>query len=57
MIVPSDPEGGFVPQRFSQLELNKRTIVYVINPDKQSLSDSLEFQVSDSLGNTGPSNL
>ncbi|TWW63720.1 FRAS1-related extracellular matrix protein 1 [Takifugu flavidus] len=49
--------GGFVPQRFSQLELSKRTIVYVINPDKQSLSDSLEFQVSDTLGNTGPSHL
>uniref|UniRef100_H3CI90 Fras1 related extracellular matrix 1a n=1 Tax=Tetraodon nigroviridis TaxID=99883 RepID=H3CI90_TETNG len=47
--------GGFVPRRFSQLELNKRTIVYVIDPDKPSLSDSLEFQVSDALGNTGPS--
>ncbi|KAM9335623.1 FRAS1-related extracellular matrix protein 1a [Symphorus nematophorus] len=47
--------GGFVPQRFSQVELNKRTIVYVINADSESLSDSLEFTVSDPLGNTGPS--
>ncbi|XP_045921786.1 FRAS1-related extracellular matrix protein 1a [Micropterus dolomieu] len=47
--------GGFVPQRFSQMELNKRTIAYIINPDRESLSDSLEFRVSDPLGNTGPS--
>ncbi|XP_068443909.1 FRAS1-related extracellular matrix protein 1a isoform X1 [Clinocottus analis] len=46
--------GDFVPQRFSQIELNKRTIAYIINPDRESLSDSLEFTVSDSLGNTGP---
>ncbi|XP_029310735.1 FRAS1-related extracellular matrix protein 1a isoform X2 [Cottoperca gobio] len=49
--------GGFVPQRFSQMELNKRTISYIINPDRESLSDSLEFTVSDSLGNTGPSHI
>ncbi|XP_027143924.1 FRAS1-related extracellular matrix protein 1a isoform X2 [Larimichthys crocea] len=49
--------GGFVPQRFSQMELNKRTIVYIINPDRESLSDSLEFSVSDPLGNTGPSHI
>ncbi|XP_037613686.1 FRAS1-related extracellular matrix protein 1a isoform X1 [Sebastes umbrosus] len=46
--------GGFVPQRFSQMELNKRTIAYIINADRESLSDSLEFTVSDPLGNTGP---
>ncbi|XP_075943318.1 FRAS1-related extracellular matrix protein 1a [Anarhichas minor] len=46
--------GGFVPQHFSQMELNKRTIAYIISPDKESLSDSLEFTVSDPLGNTGP---
>uniref|UniRef100_A0AAV2KQ14 FRAS1-related extracellular matrix protein 1 n=1 Tax=Knipowitschia caucasica TaxID=637954 RepID=A0AAV2KQ14_KNICA len=47
--------GGFLPPRFAQTELNKRSIVYVINPDMESLSDSLEFTVSDPLGNTGPS--
>ncbi|XP_063756912.1 FRAS1-related extracellular matrix protein 1a isoform X2 [Eleginops maclovinus] len=46
--------GGFVPYRFSQMELNKRTIAYIINPDRESLADSLEFTVSDPLGNTGP---
>ncbi|XP_054457205.1 FRAS1-related extracellular matrix protein 1a isoform X2 [Anoplopoma fimbria] len=46
--------GGFVPQHFSQMELNKRTIAYIINPDRESLSDSLEFTVSDPLGNSGP---
>lgn len=47
--------GRFVPRRFAQTELNKRTIVYIINPDMGSLSDSLEITVSDPLGNTGPS--
>ncbi|TNN46634.1 FRAS1-related extracellular matrix protein 1 [Liparis tanakae] len=46
--------GGFVAQRFSQTELTKRTIAYIINPDGEALSDSLEFTVSDPLGNTGP---
>uniref|UniRef100_A0A671UBT3 Fras1 related extracellular matrix 1a n=1 Tax=Sparus aurata TaxID=8175 RepID=A0A671UBT3_SPAAU len=49
--------GAFVPQRFFQTELNKRTVVYIINPDRESLSDSLEFTVSDPLGNTGPSHI
>ncbi|KAK2852025.1 hypothetical protein Q5P01_008301 [Channa striata] len=46
--------GGFVPNHFSQTELNKRTIVYIINPDSESLSDSLEFTVSNPLGNASP---
>ncbi|KAK1890048.1 FRAS1-related extracellular matrix protein 1 [Dissostichus eleginoides] len=46
--------GGFVPHHFSQTELNKRTIAYIINPHRESLTDSLEFTVSDHLGNTGP---
>uniref|UniRef100_A0A8C6MF79 FRAS1-related extracellular matrix protein 1 n=1 Tax=Nothobranchius furzeri TaxID=105023 RepID=A0A8C6MF79_NOTFU len=45
--------GSFVSQHFSQMELNKRAIVYIINPDGDSLSDSLQFTVSDSLGNRG----
>ncbi|XP_034470970.1 FRAS1-related extracellular matrix protein 1a isoform X2 [Hippoglossus hippoglossus] len=49
--------GGFVQQSFSQAELNKRTIIYITNPDRESLSDSLEFTVSDPLGNTGPSHI
>ncbi|XP_039996233.1 FRAS1-related extracellular matrix protein 1a isoform X2 [Xiphias gladius] len=49
--------GGFVSQRFSQMELHKRTIIYIINPERESLSDSLEFRVSDPLGNTGPSHI
>ncbi|KAM9718007.1 FRAS1-related extracellular matrix protein 1a isoform 1-T1 [Menidia menidia] len=45
--------GSFVSQRFSQTELNRRTIVYIIDPDSEALADSLEFRVSDPLGNTG----
>uniref|UniRef100_A0A6Q2ZAF0 C-type lectin domain-containing protein n=1 Tax=Esox lucius TaxID=8010 RepID=A0A6Q2ZAF0_ESOLU len=47
--------GSFVQQRFTQWDLNRRTIVYVIDPATEALSDSLEFRVSDPLGNTGPS--
>ncbi|XP_075999811.1 FRAS1-related extracellular matrix protein 1a isoform X1 [Genypterus blacodes] len=49
--------GEFVPQCFNQRELKKRTIVYIIDPAKESLTDSLEFVVSDPLGNTGTSHV
>lgn len=49
--------GGFVPQRFLQMELKKRSIVYIISLDTEAVSDSLEFTVSDLLGNTGPRHL
>ncbi|KAG7255818.1 hypothetical protein CRUP_017527 [Coryphaenoides rupestris] len=45
--------GDFVEHCFSQTDLNRRTIVYVINTAVESLSDSLEFKVSDPLGNVG----
>ncbi|XP_061620275.1 FRAS1-related extracellular matrix protein 1a [Phyllopteryx taeniolatus] len=47
--------GGFVRQRISQTDLNRRMTVYIINPEMDSLTDSLEFRVSDPHGNTGPS--
>ncbi|CAL8326972.1 unnamed protein product [Lota lota] len=47
--------GDFVEHCFSQTDLNRRAIVYVINSAVESLSDSLEFKVSDPLGNVGPS--
>uniref|UniRef100_A0A673VRZ1 Fras1 related extracellular matrix 1a n=1 Tax=Salmo trutta TaxID=8032 RepID=A0A673VRZ1_SALTR len=48
-------KGSFIQQRFTQRDLSKRTIVYIIDPATEALSDSLEFKVSDPLGNTGPS--
>ncbi|KAL0970327.1 hypothetical protein UPYG_G00240500 [Umbra pygmaea] len=47
--------GSFVQQRFTQRDLSKRTIVYIIDPATDALSDSLDFRVSDILGNTSPS--
>ncbi|XP_060791413.1 FRAS1-related extracellular matrix protein 1a isoform X1 [Neoarius graeffei] len=47
--------GVFVHQKFTQKDLNKRNILYIINPSLDTLNDSLEFAVSDVLGNTGPS--
>ncbi|RXN31842.1 FRAS1-related extracellular matrix 1 [Labeo rohita] len=47
--------GEFVRQRFSQRDLNRRNIVYIINCAQDTLTDSLEFAVSDALGNTGAS--
>uniref|UniRef100_A0A3P9KP61 FRAS1-related extracellular matrix protein 1 n=1 Tax=Oryzias latipes TaxID=8090 RepID=A0A3P9KP61_ORYLA len=49
--------GAFVSRRFSQTDLNRRRIVYIIGPNAESLSDSLEFRVSDLLGNMGPSHI
>uniref|UniRef100_H2N2B6 FRAS1-related extracellular matrix protein 1 n=1 Tax=Oryzias latipes TaxID=8090 RepID=H2N2B6_ORYLA len=49
--------GAFVSRRFSQTDLNRRRIVYIISPNAESLSDSLEFRVSDLLGNMGPSHI
>ncbi|XP_059394648.1 FRAS1-related extracellular matrix protein 1a [Carassius carassius] len=47
--------GEFVRQRFSQKDLNRRNIVYIINSALDALTDSLEFTVADALGNTGAS--
>ncbi|XP_067257479.1 FRAS1-related extracellular matrix protein 1a isoform X2 [Chanodichthys erythropterus] len=47
--------GEFVRHRFSQRDLNRRNILYIINSALDALTDSLEFAVSDALGNTGPS--
>ncbi|KAJ8385248.1 hypothetical protein AAFF_G00191250 [Aldrovandia affinis] len=47
--------GQFVTQRFTQKDLNRRGILYVINPALEALSDSVEFQVSDRQGNAGAS--
>ncbi|XP_077401536.1 FRAS1-related extracellular matrix protein 1a [Vanacampus margaritifer] len=49
--------GGLARQHVSQMDLNRRTIVYIIDPEMESLSDSLEFRVSDRHGNTGPSHI
>nr|XP_023676697.1 FRAS1-related extracellular matrix protein 1 [Paramormyrops kingsleyae] len=46
--------GQFIRQRFTQRDLNRRNILYVINPASSALSDSLEFKVSDPLGNANP---
>jgi len=45
--------GEFVRHRFSQRDLNRRNILYVINSALDSLTDSLEFAVSDALGKSG----
>lgn len=53
--LPVVSPGVFVHQKFTQKDLNKRNILYIINPSLDTLNDSLEFAVSDVLGNTGPS--
>ncbi|XP_061108114.1 FRAS1-related extracellular matrix protein 1a isoform X1 [Conger conger] len=45
--------GQFVNQRFTQKDLNRRTILYIISSALEALSDSVEFQVSDPQGNAG----
>ncbi|XP_048451321.1 FRAS1-related extracellular matrix protein 1a isoform X2 [Rhincodon typus] len=44
--------GGFIWNKFTQKDLNSRNIIYIINASSAVMSDSLEFQVSDSSGNS-----
>ncbi|XP_021236603.1 FRAS1-related extracellular matrix protein 1 isoform X3 [Numida meleagris] len=44
--------GGLIHEGFSQKDLNSRIILYVINPLCEVNSDSLEFQVADTNGNS-----
>ncbi|KAJ8382093.1 hypothetical protein SKAU_G00028710 [Synaphobranchus kaupii] len=45
--------GQFVNQRFTQKDLNRRILLYIINSALEALSDSVQFQVSDPQGNAG----
>ncbi|KAL2079429.1 hypothetical protein ACEWY4_025173 [Coilia grayii] len=46
--------GEFVRVLFSQRDLSRRTLLYVIDSAHETLTDSLEFQVADPLGNRSP---
>ncbi|XP_060221768.1 FRAS1-related extracellular matrix protein 1 isoform X2 [Meriones unguiculatus] len=44
--------GEFIHERFSQKDLSRKTILYIINPSLQVNSDILKFQIMDPTGNT-----
>ncbi|XP_067886857.1 FRAS1-related extracellular matrix protein 1a [Heterodontus francisci] len=44
--------GGFIRNKFTQKDLNSKSIIYIIRSSSGVTSDSLEFQVSDSTGNS-----
>ncbi|KAM5299128.1 FRAS1-related extracellular matrix protein 1 [Ctenodactylus gundi] len=44
--------GEFIREKFSQKDLNSKTILYVINPSLEVNSDSIDFQVTDPTGNS-----
>ncbi|XP_042127293.2 FRAS1-related extracellular matrix protein 1 isoform X2 [Peromyscus maniculatus bairdii] len=44
--------GEFIHEQFSQKDLSRKTILYIINPSLQVNSDILEFQIMDPAGNT-----
>lgn len=46
--------GEFIHEQFSQKDLSRKTILYIINPSLQVNSDILEFQAMDPTGNTAP---
>ncbi|XP_076144575.1 FRAS1-related extracellular matrix protein 1a isoform X3 [Alosa pseudoharengus] len=46
--------GEFVRVLFSQRDLSRRTLLYVIDSAQEALTDSMEFQVADLLGNRSP---
>ncbi|XP_008049143.1 FRAS1-related extracellular matrix protein 1 [Carlito syrichta] len=43
--------GEFIHEKFSQKDLNSKTIVYIINPSLEVNSDIMEFQIMDPTGN------
>ncbi|XP_010855329.1 PREDICTED: FRAS1-related extracellular matrix protein 1 isoform X3 [Bison bison bison] len=44
--------GEFIHEKFSQKDLNSKTILYIINPSLEVNSDTMEFQVMDPTGNS-----
>ncbi|XP_077004281.1 FRAS1-related extracellular matrix protein 1 isoform X12 [Tamandua tetradactyla] len=44
--------GEFIREKFSQKDLNSKTILYIINPSLEVNSDILEFQIMDPAGNS-----
>ncbi|KAL1777444.1 FRAS1-related extracellular matrix protein 1 isoform X1 [Sigmodon hispidus] len=44
--------GESIREQFRQKDLNRKTILYIINPSLQVNSDILEFQIMDPTGNT-----
>lgn len=44
--------GEFIHEKFSQKDLNSKTILYVINPSLEFNSDTMEFQIMDPTGNS-----
>ncbi|XP_059744981.1 FRAS1-related extracellular matrix protein 1 isoform X4 [Bos taurus] len=44
--------GEFIHEKFSQKDLNSKTVLYIINPSLEVNSDTMEFQVMDPTGNS-----
>lgn len=44
--------GEFIHEKFSQKDLNSKTILYIINPSLEFNSDIVEFQITDPTGNS-----
>ncbi|KAM6183307.1 FRAS1-related extracellular matrix protein 1 isoform 2-T2 [Erethizon dorsatum] len=44
--------GEFICEKFSQKDLNSKTILYIINPSLEVNSDIMEFQIMDPSGNS-----
>ena len=43
--------GGYIKGRFTQKDLDQRSVRYVIDPDIEVTADSFEFHVADPAGN------
>ncbi|XP_048395823.2 FRAS1-related extracellular matrix protein 1b isoform X1 [Stegostoma tigrinum] len=48
----STTSGGYIQGSFTQKEVDRRTIRYIISPSVELTSDSFEFKVSDTAGNS-----
>ncbi|XP_006881415.1 PREDICTED: FRAS1-related extracellular matrix protein 1 [Elephantulus edwardii] len=46
--------GEFIHEKFTQKDLNSKTVLYIIDPSLEVNSDVMEFQIMDPTGNSGP---
>ncbi|XP_061748870.1 FRAS1-related extracellular matrix protein 1-like [Nerophis ophidion] len=49
--------GGFARRRIAQTELKRKTVAYIIDPQMESLMDTLKFRVCGPKNNAGPSQI
>lgn len=51
---PLLPAGAYIRGRFTQRDVGRRAVVFVLPADVEATSDSFQFRLTDPAGNTAP---